>query len=262
MSEAAKVTVECDGPVLVIGVNRPEKRNAWDLDVIRGVAEAYTQLAGDPDLRAGVLFGHGDVFTAGLDLVSVAPLVAEGRGAEVLPPELCDPWDLFGEPCPKPVVLAVHGRCFTLGIELALASQGCIAAEATVFAQLEVARGIVPLGGASFRLPARLGAAGVRWLLTAEEFNADQALAAGLVTEVVAPGTQLDRAIELARAVAANAPLAVQAALANARAAERATRDAAAAHLREGVEAIFTSADAAEAMAAMLERRPPLFAGR
>ena len=153
-----KVTVERRGHLMLIGVNRPEKRNAWDLDIVREVAQAYTDLAGDDALRAGVVFGHGEVFTAGLDLASVAPLVADGRGAEILPPDLCDPWDLLGEPCPKPIVLAVHGRCYTLGIELALAAQGCIAAEGTVFAQLEVARGIVPLGGASFRLPARLGA--------------------------------------------------------------------------------------------------------
>ncbi len=256
-----KVTVERRGHLLLIGVNRAEKRNAWDLDVIREVAEAYTDLAADGALRAGVVFGHGEVFTAGLDLASVAPLVAAGRGAEILPPGLCDPWDLLGEPCPKPIVLAVHGRCYTLGIELALAAQACVAAEGTVFAQLEVARGIVPLGGATFRLPARCGAAGMRWLLTAEQFGADAALAAGLVTEVVPLGEQLDRAIVLAEAIAANAPLGVQAALAGARAAERAARDAAAQHLRDSVESIFTSADAAEAFAAMVEKRPPRFVG-
>jgi enoyl-CoA hydratase/carnithine racemase len=142
-----KVTVERRGHVLLIGVNRPEKRNAWDVDVVRAVAQAYTDLAADDDLRVGVVFGHGDMFTAGLDLASVAPLVAEGRGTEILPPEVCDPWDFFGEPCPKPIVLAVHGRCYTLGIELALASQACVAASGTIFSQAEVARGIAPLGG-------------------------------------------------------------------------------------------------------------------
>jgi enoyl-CoA hydratase/carnithine racemase len=157
--------------VLLIGVNRPDKRNAWDLDAIRGVAKAYTDLAADDDLRVGVVFGHGDVFTAGLDLASVAPLVAEDRGAEILPAGLRDPWDLFVEPCPKPIILAVHGRCYTLGIELALASQVTVAAEGTLFAQLEMARGIVPLGGASFRLLARPGAKGMQWFLTAEQFG-------------------------------------------------------------------------------------------
>jgi len=229
--------------------------------VIRGVAEAYTELAGDAGLRVGIVFGHGEVFTAGLDLISVAPLIAEGRGAEILPPGLCDPWDFLGEPCPKPVVVAVHGRCYTLGIELALASAACIAAEGTVFAQLEVARGIVPLGGSTFRLPARAGAAGMRWLLSAEEFGAEQALSAGIVTEVVPDGAHLTRAIELAEVIAANAPLGVRTALAGARAAERSARDAAAEHLRNNMAAVMTSADAQEAVAAMIERRSPVFRG-
>jgi enoyl-CoA hydratase len=261
-SGSSKVTLERRGHILLIGVNRPEKRNAWDVEIIRAVAQAYTDLAAADDLRAGVVFGHGDMFTAGLDLASVAPLVAEGRGTEILPPEVCDPWDFFGEPCPKPIVLAVHGRCYTLGIELALASQACVAASGTIFAQAEVARGIVPLGGASFRLPARAGRAGMQWLLTGEEFDAEAALAAGVVTEIVPSGRQLERAIELAEAMAANAPLGVQAALAGWRAAERAARDAAAEHLRSSVEAIFTSGDAIEGFAAMLERRTPQFKGR
>jgi enoyl-CoA hydratase len=256
-----KVTIERRGHVLLIGINRPEKRNAWDVEVIQGVARAYTQLAADGELRVGVVFGYGAVFTAGLDLADVAPLVAEGRGGELLPPDLFDPWDLLGEPCPKPIVLAVHGRCYTLGIELALASQACVAAADTEFAQLEVARGIVPLGGASFRLPMKLGAAGMRWLLTAETFDAEQALAAGLVSEVVAVGTQLERAVELAEMIAANAPLAVQSALANSRAAERAARDASATQLREAIPTIFSSADVTEGISAMLERRAPMFRG-
>jgi enoyl-CoA hydratase/carnithine racemase len=101
----------------------------------------------------------------------------------------------------------------------------------------------------------------MRWLLTAESFDADEALAAGLVTEVVATGTQLERAVELAETIAANAPLAVQSALANARAAERAARDAAAEQLREAIPAIFSSADVTEGVTAMLERRPPVFRG-
>jgi enoyl-CoA hydratase len=259
---ADKVTVEREGQVLLIGVNRPEKRNAWDLDIIRGVAEAFTRLSDDAELRAGVIFGHGDHFTAGLDLPAVAPLVAQGRFGDILPSELRDPWGLGGEPCAKPVVVAVHGRCLTLGIELILNAQTCIAAENTVFGQLEVARGIVPLGGATFRLPLMLGGNGMRYLLTAEEFSAAEALRIGLVQEVVPLGRQLDRALEIARLIAIRAPLGVQAALANARAAVRPARDAAAAHLREVLPAIFASADALEAVMAMTEKREPRFTGR
>jgi enoyl-CoA hydratase len=256
------VTVEEDGHLLLIGVNRPDAHNLWNLEVIQSVSRACRRLADAEHLRVGVIFGHGRLFTAGLDLASVGPLVATGDVGAVFPEDGLDPWNFFGEPCPKPIVVAVHGTCNTLGIELALASQAAVAADGTRFAQLEVARGIFPLGGATFRLPARLGAAGMRYLLTAERFDADAALKAGLVNEVVPEGRHLDRAIEIARLIAANAPLAVQAALASARAAERASRDAAAQVLLDRNQTVLTSRDAAEGISAFLERRAPVFEGR
>lgn len=256
------VTVEQRDSILMIGVDRQDKRNAWNTEIIQSVARAYTDLGNDDALRVGVVFGHGEHFTAGLDLMDVAPSFAAGDPGAILPPDLCDPWDFAGEPCPKPIVLAVQGRCFTLGVELALASQVVVAAADTVFAQLEVARGIVPLGGATYRLEARLGARGSRWLLTGEEFGAEEALDAGLVSEVVPAGEQLDRAIELAGRIAQNAPLGVRAALASHRAAERASRDAAYAKVLEDGRALFTSQDVGEAMAAMMQRRAPKFQGR
>lgn len=258
---AELVTVETEGALLLIGVDRPEKRNAWNVAVIHQVATAYQRLEDDDHLRVGVVFGHGENFTAGLDLPEIAPLLAEGRAAEVLPAQLPDPWDFTGVPCSKPIVLAVQGRCLTLGIELALASQVVVAASDTVFAQLEVARGILPLGGATYRLPAQLGKAGMWALLGAEEFDADTALAAGLITEITPPGAQLDRAIEMARSIAQHAPLAVRAALAGSRAAERAARDAAGASLGEQGPAVLASNDAMEAVAAMIEKRPANFTG-
>ncbi len=256
------VTIEDEGHVLRIGINRPDAYNMWNLEVIREVSLAYRRLGDDPDLRVGVLFGHGPRFTAGLDLASVAPAVASGDVSAVIPAEGYDPWDFFGEPCPKPVVVAAHGTCNTLGIELMLASQVAVAAEGTKFAQLEVARGIFPLGGATLRLPLRLGPTATRYLLTAERFDAATAHRIGLVSEVVPVDQHLDRAVEIARSIAANAPLAVQAALASARAAERAAKEAARAALFEWNRRVTSSADAAEGVAAMLENRTPVFQGR
>jgi len=255
------VTLDVDGPILRIGVNRPDANNLWNLEVIQGVSRAYRRLADDVTLRVGVVFGHGRHFTAGLDLASVAPLFATGEVGAILPEDGCDPWDFFGEPCPKPIVVAVHGSCNTLGIELILASQIAVASEDARFAQLEVARGIVPLGGATFRLPGRLGLAGTRYLLGAERFDAATALRLGLVSELVPAGRHVERAVALARVVAANAPQAVCAALASARAAERATRDAARQVIVETNASIVSSADATEGVAAFLERRPPVFRG-
>lgn len=256
------VTVERTGHVLLIGVNRPDAYNLWNLEVIREVSRAYRQLGDDPALRVGIVFGHGRGFTAGLDLPSVAPAVATGDVASVFPPDGYDPWDFFGEPCPKPIVVAAHGTCNTLGIELMLASQIAIAAEGTKFAQLEVARGIFPLGGATFRLPSRLGTAGMRYLLTAERFHSDAAYRWGLISEVTPSGQHLERALEIANTLASNAPLAVQAALASARAAERAAREAARAVLLERNPLVAMSADAAEGISALIERRPPVFRGQ
>jgi len=257
----AAVTIEEDGPLLLIGVNRPEAHNLWNVEVIQAVSRAYRRLGDSAHLRVGVVFGHGRLFTAGLDLASVAPLLTDGDPTAVFPENGYDPWDFFGEPCPKPIVVAIHGRCNTLGIELALASQLAIASEDARFAQLEVARGIFPLGGATFRLPLRLGAAGMRYLLSAEMFDAATALRLGLVSEVVAANRHLERAVELARVIAANAPLGVQAALASARAAARGARNAARQVLLDN-RAIFASADAAEGISAFLERRAPVFQGK
>jgi enoyl-CoA hydratase/carnithine racemase len=256
------VTTEVDGHVLVIGVDRADKRNAWNMAVIEEVSAAYQRLAEDDRLRVGVLHGHGDHFSAGLDLAEVGPHVAE-HGPGALGGGGVDPFGVFGEPVDKPVVLAVQGIAFTLSIELALAADIVVAADDVRFRQLEIGRGILPFGGATMRAPRQLGwGNAMRWLLTGEEFGATEAHRIGLVQEVVAPGEQLDRATALAHLVARQAPLGVRGTLANARVA-RADGDAAAAdHLRGLLAEVLASEDAAEGVASFLERREARFTGR
>jgi enoyl-CoA hydratase len=258
------VTVERDGHVLLIGVNRPHKRNAWDRATIAEVGEAYGELAEDADLRAGVVFGHGEHFSAGLDLADVLPAVTEEGPKALSGGGRWDPFGLWGEPVPKPVVMAVQGYAFTLTIELALACDIVVAADDVRFGQLEIARGIIPFGGATLRAPLQLGwGNAMRFLLTAEEFGAAEAYRIGLVQEVVKPGEQLDRAREIAQLIARNAPLGVQATLANARIAQRAAAERAAAdHLVEVLPTITASEDAAEGVASFVERRAGNFQGR
>ncbi|SFP72003.1 Enoyl-CoA hydratase/carnithine racemase [Amycolatopsis arida] len=259
-----RVSVERDGHVLLIGVNRPEKRNAWDRRTIEEVGAAYDRLADDSEARVGVVFGHGDHFCAGLDLADVFPAVSE-HGPEALSGAgRHDPFGLWKEPVGKPVVLAVQGIAFTLSIELALASDIVVAADDVRFRQLEVGRGILPFGGATLRAPAQLGwGNAMRFLLTGEEFGAAEAHRIGLVQEVVPAGRQLDRAVELARLVAAQAPLGVQGTLANARVALRADAERAAAeHLRGLLPGILGSEDAEEGVRSFVERREARFTGR
>ncbi|MDF2693134.1 MAG: Enoyl-CoA hydratase [Labilithrix sp.] len=258
-----RITTERDGHVLLIGVNRPEKRNAFDIDMIEQLAAAYERLGDDGDLRAGVLFAHGDHFSAGLDLAAVGPVVAH-RGPQALAgSRKYDPFGVWAPPVPKPIVMAVNGIAFTLSIELALAADIVIAADDVRFRQLEIGRGIVPFGGATFRAPAQLGwGNAMRFLLTAEEIGAAEAHRIGLVQEVVPVGKQLERAHAIATLIAKQSPLGVQITLANARIARQSGPQAAADHIAAQLPAILASEDAREGLQSFLERREARFTGR
>ncbi len=151
------MTLERRGHVLLIGLNRPEKRNAFNLALIDQLAGAYYELENDDAIRCGVLFGHGDHFTGGLDLAEVGPLVREGRLDEAFAgPGRRDPWRKDNA-WTTPLVAAVQGWVMTLAIELLLAADVGIAASNARFAQLEIRRGIYPFGGATVRLPRDAG---------------------------------------------------------------------------------------------------------
>lgn len=257
------VLVRRDGDVLVIGVNRPEKRNAWDLATIEAVADAYQHLGDDPTLRAGVLYGEGDHFSAGLDLAEVGPQVARLGPSVLGGHKRYDPFGVWGEPVPKPVVIAVQGISYTLSIELALAGDIVVAASDVRFCQKEIARGIMPFAGATFRAASSLGwGNAMRFLLTGEEFGAEEALRIGLVQEVVEPGRQVERALQIAGTIAEQAPLGVQATLANARIGRAKGPEAAVEHLRNVLPGVLTSQDAAEGVLSFVERRQARFVGR
>jgi enoyl-CoA hydratase/carnithine racemase len=258
-----RVTVERDGHVLVIGINRPEKRNAFDLATIDQLGAAYEQLGTDDSLRAGVLFGHGEHFSAGLDLAEVGPAVAE-KGPEALAGNYrFDPFGIWRPLVPKPVVMAVSGIAFTLSIELALAVDLVVATTTVRFRQLEIARGILPFGGATMRAPARLGwGNAMRFLLTGEEFGAEVAHRIGLVQEVVESGQHVTRARALAQLIAKQAPLGVLGTLENARIFEEHGHEKATAHLRGLLGKVMASEDAAEGMMSFVERREAVFKGK
>lgn len=256
----AKVLVEQKGHLLLIGLNRAEKYNAADMELLEQLSLAYGKLDADPSLRVGVVYAVGDHFTAGLDLADVAQKL-NADGLSLVPEGGIDPWGLQTKSVSKPVVMAIQGTCFTLGVELALNSEIVISSDDSVFAQLEVSRGILPFGGASKRMPRSAGwSNAMKYLLTGEKFDAQEALRLGIVTEVVQRGKQLERALELAEKIAAQAPLAVQATLASARAAllDEAAEDA---FVGKRLARLAASNDARRAMEAYLSKQPVEFEG-
>jgi enoyl-CoA hydratase len=257
------ITVEERGHVLLIGINRPEKYNAMNLEAIDQLAAAYQLLEDSPHLRVGVVHAHGNHFSAGLDLAEVGPEVAR-RGPDALAGNSqIDPYGLWGERVSKPIVVALHGISFTLSIELALASDIVIAAEDARFRQLEIGRGIVPFGGATIRATQQLGwGNAMKFLLTGEEFGAEEALRIGLIQEITPVGQDTSRAIEIAEIIARQAPLGVYATLANARISNREGEAAAIEHLRATLPGILASEDAAEGVQSFLERRDGNFTGK
>ncbi|MFF4897731.1 crotonase/enoyl-CoA hydratase family protein [Streptomyces sp. NPDC001068] len=258
---APTVTVERDGHVLLIGLNRPAKRNSFTRGMIGELSAAYGLLESDDDIWCGVLFAHGDHFTSGLDMRDVGDDLASG-GFEV-PEGGRDPWRRDGT-WSTPLVAAAQGWVLTAGIELLLAADIRVAAEDCRFSQLEVRRGIYPFGGATFRFPREAGwGNAMRWILTGEEFGAAEAHRMGLVQEVLPDGpAAIDRAGQLARVISERAaPLGVRAALASAHQAREQGDAAAVARFEPDLARLMTSADAAEGVKSFVERRDAVFTG-
>lgn len=256
---AGKVVVEKRGAVLLIGIDRQEAQNRVDAPIQIGLGKAYYQLDHDDDLRAAVLYGVGRDFCLGVDRVAFAAAQAAG----VLPPKDPDFINPIGLRPPlrsKPVVVAVHGGTKYLGHELFLAADIRVAATDSVFSQGEVARGIFPGGGGTVRFPREAGwANAMRYMLTSDEWGAEEARRLGLVQEITPPGKQLDRAIELATKIAAAAPLGVRATLASSRQALAAEEATALAALQADFARIGQSEDAKEFLRSLQEKRNPVY---
>lgn len=257
-----KIIVETRGHVLLIGFNRPEKRNALDLDMYFDIARAYGELSRSKNLRCGLLYAVGDHFTAGLDLPQWAPVFGSGKWMD-LEDDMIDPFGLDEENrCKKPVVMACQGICYTVGFEMLLAADIRIAARDVRLAQLEVKRAIFPVGGATVRMYQEIGwGNAMRYLLTGDELSGPEAYRLGLVQELVEPGQQFDRALQIAEKICKVAPLGVQAALASARKARVYGPKPALATLLDEIKPLITSKDFQEGLQSFLERREANFTG-
>lgn len=260
---SGKLSVERRGHVLLMGLNRPDKMNAFDVEMFMELAVAMGELDRDGGLRCGLLFAHGRHFTAGLDLPQWAPFFSGARLPE-LPAGACDPFGLAeGRQVGKPMVMAVQGICYTIGLELMLAMDIRVASTDTRFGQIEVKRGIYPVGGATVRLQREIGwGNAMRYLLTGDEIPASEALRLGLVQELAEPGRQVERALEIAETIARQAPLGVQASLKSARLTLAEGERAAIERLLPDLAPIMKSEDAAEGVRSFVERRDGRFKGR
>jgi enoyl-CoA hydratase/carnithine racemase len=256
-----RITTERLDRVFLIGIDRPRKLNGFSPKMLVELAEAYTAFERDRDAWVGLLYAHGDNFTAGLELDKVAPFMRE-RGT-VFPIGSIDPLSLRPPIRSKPLVVAVQGICFTLGIELMLAADIVVAAEGTRFAQIEVKRGIMPAGGATVRMVERAGWGNAqRYLLTGDEFGTAEALRLGFVQEVVPAGQEKARALEIARTIAEQAPLAVRASLASSAIAANHGPHAAIREFNAQQARLMATQDAAEGVRSFSERRTARFSGR
>jgi enoyl-CoA hydratase len=197
-----EVLAERRGRTLVITINRPDARNAVNLAVSQGLADAMDELDDSPELSVAVLTGRGGNFCAGMDLEAFAAgeypyIPSRGMGFTERPPR-------------KPIISAVEGFALAGGTELVLATDLVVASRSAQFGIPEVKRGLVAGGGGLLRLPQRIPyQKALELALTGENFTAEQGATLGFVNVLAEPGAALTEALRLADRITANGPLAV-----------------------------------------------------
>lgn len=243
------------GSTLVITIDRPAVRNAIDRATAHAIAAALDELEHDNALRVGILTGGGGVFSSGMDLKAFAatgerPQV-EGRGLAGLT-----------EAAPsKPLIAAVEGAALAGGCELALACDLLVAGEGATFGLPEVRRGLIAGSGGLLRLAERIppGIA-MEYVLTGRAMPAADAARWGLVNALVADGSALGSALELAAEIGANSPVAVRASVAVMRESRRWPAEQVWPRMHAALQSVLASPDAAEGARAFVEKRAPRWA--
>lgn len=251
----APVLSDVTDGLLVITINRPDRRNAIDRATSQAIADQIDRLERDDSLRAAILTGAGDHFCAGMDLKAFLDgerVELEGRGLA----------GLTEAPPQKPLIAAVEGYALAGGFEIALACDLIVASETARFGIPEVKRGLIAGSGGLIRLPERMPRqVALEFALTGRMMDADEAARWGLVSRLTAPGGALDAARALAQAIIANAPLAVAATKEIVNEAQNWPRSELWTRQNAILERIIASDDAEEGARAFAEKRAPEWRG-
>lgn len=253
------VITERDGNgTAVITINRPERRNALNLEVKGLIADAVDALIVDETINVIVLTGAGGCFVAGTDLAEMATMTPQTH-VELRTDRVFN----VLRHCPKILIAAVEGYALGGGCELALCCDLIIAGEDAAFGQPEIRVGIMPGAGGSQRLLRAIGKyRAMKLMLTGEQVRAPDALAMGMISEAVPKGAALERALALAKTILAMPPLAVRAIKEVVTLGQDAPLETALSLERKAFTMLFDSADQKEGMRAFLEKRKPTYQGR
>lgn len=244
--------------IVVFRLNRPQVRNALNLEVRTRLADEVTRYAADAKIRCLIITGSDVAFAAGADIGEMA----EAGPVEVMARNVQKYWRTISE-CPKPLIAAIEGFALGGGLELALCADIIVAGEGARLGLPEVKIGILPGGGGTQKLARLIGRhRAMLLLLTGKMFSASEAHAMGVISEVCATGHALPRAIEIAREIAAMAPIAVMQIKEIVNAGLNAPLDTALMLERKALQLQFATSDQKEGMRAFLEKRKPKFEGK
>lgn len=244
--------------IALVRINRPEARNALNIEVRKLLARHLTELGDDDATRCIVLTGNEKSFAAGADIKEMA-----GAGTiEMLQRGTLKLWRTIAS-CPKPVIAAVNGFALGGGCELAMTCDIIIAGESAKFGQPEVKIGIIPGGGGTQRFTRAVGKyKAMRYVLTGDLFGAREAFDMGLVSEIVPDAEVEKRALQMAQQIADLSPLAIQQAKESVLRGLDASLDTGLALETKAIQILFSSQDQKEGMAAFIEKRKPRFQGK
>jgi enoyl-CoA hydratase len=260
MTEHTLVRQDLDAPIAVLTINRPDKLNALNAEVLQALDQALDAIAANPEIRVVILTGAGEkAFVAGADISHLATLSpAEAKAVSEVGQRIFQRIESFS----RPVIAAVNGFALGGGCELALACHIRIASNRARFGLPEVGLGTIPGYGGTVRLARVVGLGNaVQMTLTGAPVGADEALRIGLVTQVVEPEALLAEARGMAEQIAGKGPVALREALASIYRAQDVAAADALAFEAERFGALAGTADMKEGMGAFLEKRSPTFRG-